>query len=486
MVASMSSFVVYARDSFGNLMQIGDDVPSLLAVGKDGVAFRGQVTDYGNSTYLIEYYPTVAGQFLLYVTMGCCPPHPNVGFPAELDDMQPLLISGAPFKLTVASGPIVPSRSVAVGVGVLGGIAGYLISFTVLLRDLHNNPTTNLFLVNSSVSVTFQRITDMDFVDPAYLAVSILEETIVVTYNMSRAGKYVMHVKLATTANPDQIADILGSPFTPILSTGKVYPPTTICKGFGIKQAAQLRAATFDVNLHDVFNNAVGSGGTKFYMRLVGDNSYTSHDDVIPTCKDYQNGKYHCSYTPLHSGYHELVVKVLNGSFSHPGGNGLTGRYYDSDSGVIDSFTLPLLTQIDPVLDLAWPNGSLVPSPLRDGVRTMLSTGSYVRWDGFVVAPRTEEFLFTVQTVNLNATVYIDSFLVFDSAKSLSFPISLVFGSAYTIAVTASSSPNRYNAPASLTLLWSANTLRQSVVDQFFLFDSAEEIPLSPFPVAVV
>ena len=38
------SFVVYARDEFRNLLEKGGDVPTMVAVGPDGVAFRGEVT----------------------------------------------------------------------------------------------------------------------------------------------------------------------------------------------------------------------------------------------------------------------------------------------------------------------------------------------------------------------------------------------------------------------------------------------------------
>jgi hypothetical protein len=110
-VAAKHSFVVYARDRFGNLLQRGGDVPSMVAVGPDGVAFRGDVTDYENSTYLIEYYPTVAGVFRMYVTVGCCPPHPNVGLPAELEMASDLQIMGSPFLLTVTPADLNATRT---------------------------------------------------------------------------------------------------------------------------------------------------------------------------------------------------------------------------------------------------------------------------------------------------------------------------------------------------------------------------------------
>ena len=137
-----ASFVVYARDRFGNLMQRGGDVPSAVAFGRDGALFRGEVTDYGNSTYLINYHPTVAGEYLLFVTVGCCPPHPNVGQFAEISMSTELHISGSPFHLVVSPAGVDASRCVAAGRGVLGSTAGVSASYDVMLRDLYNNPTS--------------------------------------------------------------------------------------------------------------------------------------------------------------------------------------------------------------------------------------------------------------------------------------------------------------------------------------------------------
>ena len=112
-------------------MQTGNDAVSMVAVGTDGVAFRGRITDYGNSTYLVEYVPTNSGKFLMYVSVGCCPPHPNIGLSAEIGMLQELLINdGKPFQLTVQPAAIDPSRSIITGQGSLGGDCCFFVIFT--------------------------------------------------------------------------------------------------------------------------------------------------------------------------------------------------------------------------------------------------------------------------------------------------------------------------------------------------------------------
>merc|ERR1719329_1782296 len=123
-VAQKMSFVVYARDRYDNLLQKGGHDLSMVAVGFDGVHFRGDVTDYGNSTYLIEYYPTTAGVYRMYVMIGPKQAHPDVGIAASLEKMQHLMVRGSPFLLDIVSSKVHPQRTVAVGPGLVGGTVG--------------------------------------------------------------------------------------------------------------------------------------------------------------------------------------------------------------------------------------------------------------------------------------------------------------------------------------------------------------------------
>jgi hypothetical protein len=520
------SFLIYSRDSFDNLLQKGGDVPTVVAVGRDGVSFRGEVTDYGNSTYLVEYYANIAGEYRLYVTMGCCAPHPNVGLPAEIELFDHLLIKGSPFILNIAPAPMDSTRSTAIGKGLLGGISGQNHSFTVLYRDIHNNPTSVGTPDSIRLKVVFIDRSTNNVVEPLTMTFHPTNNNITVQYNHIRADKYDMHVSLLShvpsvgsynqTFQNDYI-HILGSPFYVITAPNKAFNNNTVCRGIGLKHATVGRKYSFEIQLYDIFNNPLISGGSKLFVRLVGDSSFNKLETVTPICIDDQNGKYQCSYNAIYSGQHHLVIRLLNNSIVQAGGLGLTGRYYSSIgimSPLVDGsneFAPPLVTRIDPKVHFSWPTGLILPIVLTTGSspanfeptgitptaaipvesiakisdNLVKAVGQTVRWDGYVIAPRTDTFSFATWLVHMNSTIYIDSVIVYDSLSMISQPFDFAVDSAYEIVVEAIVSPEGHNAPVSIQLMWSTPTIKWTSVPSFFLFDAASDIVLSPFPVTV-
>mmetsp|Transcript_27684 Transcript_27684/g.46479 ORF Transcript_27684/g.46479 Transcript_27684/m.46479 type:complete len:148 (-) Transcript_27684:193-636(-) len=126
---------------------------------------------------------------------------------------------------------------------------------------------------------------------------------------------------------------------------------------------------------------------------------------------------------------------------------------------------------------------------------SVVAAGQSVRWDGYLVAPRTAAFWIVARTVLVNASVYIDDALVFDTALGISAPIDLVQDAAYAIRVVAVAlnTEASIDIPAdspvvsekSIDLRWATGTIREYSIPPFFLYDSATDIALSPFPVNV-
>lgn len=85
-----------------------------------------QVTDFGNGTALASYTPRIAGECLLSVLLG-------VGGAA------PAHISGSPFSVLVAEGPLEGDQSEAFGEGLREAVAGQVAEFTVQARDAFGN-----------------------------------------------------------------------------------------------------------------------------------------------------------------------------------------------------------------------------------------------------------------------------------------------------------------------------------------------------------
>lgn len=492
-VAVKKSFWVYARDSFSNLMQVGGHEPTMVAVGKDGVAFRGDVTDYGNSTYLVEYYPTQAGEFRMYVSIGCCAPHPNIGLAAELQELSPLLIQGAPFLLTVTPAPVDQSRTVAVGRGLIGGTAGEVLSFSTLYRDIHNNPTTAKDPADTQFVIMFKDQVTSDVVVPTSLSTEHGASNSTTTYLLTRAGKYLMYVFLKADTVGRASTQIIASPFQITIAPAKADPALTVCRGVGLRQASAggNRSTSFEVQLYDSYHNNLITGGNRLYVRLQGDAAFLQpRQDVIPACQDTQNGRSVCTYAPVYRGVHQLTIRLLNNVITHPGGLGLTASYYTSTDGAMDQHEAATFTRIDESVQFTWPTGDIIPSTVLAVGRSIPlgRAGQSVRWNGYLVSPRSDLFHIVTRASNLNASVYLDDVLIFDTAVGIDEPVSLVVDAAYHLRVVASSANNNPAGGGSfraIELRWSTPTVNEYAIPRFFLYDSASDVALSPFPVTV-
>lgn len=636
-VGQNASFTVYARDRFGNLMQKGYDYPSMVAYGRDGTLFRGKMTDYGNSTYLIEYHPTVSGEYLMYVTMGCCPPHPNVGIDAEIHLSRDLYIEGAPFILTVAPGSIDAARVVAAGAGTLGGIAGVSSEFSFLYRDMYSNPTSLIYdkaavssgeIVKPIITVLFIDRVSGNYVEPKTLRANVAYNSSHsrVSYTMLGAGEYDMHVMFTPATNKlerkpyfDDIFDhpsfapttgpvpapptgqpsgtpssqpsvqptqnpsgqptsqpsnqpssqptgtptrrisriptylsaspsafpldtdrpstqyrtevmpfnltaksqtpipanslpVVGSPFRITVFPGFASAATSLAKGVGLRQGAVDQSVAFEILIRDSFKNDLKVGGDKLYVRLVGGSTFSGAKPIIPDCRDKMDGKYRCEYSAEYPGRHELQIRLLTSQAalsgdpqkSGPGGGGLQGSYFSSHAPQTSDVVVttaggtetvlskrePAVARVDKKIAFSWPTGHILPiiaeSTSTDGHSIgMVSTGQFVRWEGYVVPPRDDQYTFLALTVHMNASVYIESELVFDTSADIALVIHLLPDVAYEIRIEAQVLPMAYNMPVSIELVWQTPTVKQSQVGQFFLYPSAENLAYSPFPVIV-
>ena len=514
------SFVVYGRDDYGNLKQVGGDNPSMVAIGPDGVAFRGVVTDYGNSTYLVEYHPTQAGMHRMYVTIGCCPAHPNVGMSREIELMRDLLIMDAPFLLDVSPAPTFASRTVATGEHLVSAEAGKLHHFDILYRDLHNNPTRVLTIEDKESLNVVVEFRDMELgnavVNFVEDWVNIEDSFARVSYNLTRACEYLVDIKLYGEEH------IVGSPFRLSVRPSQAAASSTVVRGLGKRESIVGKAATFEVTLKDIYNNTCIEGGDNLHVRLHGSHVRNERDQVItPLCTDNQDGTYLCTYTPAHAGVYDLRIYLLDSPINQPGGSGLRANYYtDAETVLFMGFhdspgmPSPLLTRIDKNIDFLWPSGFKLDVQPDDDVgnmadafksRTFTSSdffsGIQVLWKGFIVSPLTADFVFKAPSTNFNMSVYIDDVLVYDSLEdtlgqgtvfsSLEYdPTASVYmqaNSVYDIRVIAHRHPhNRGLHSSAIQLTWETSTVRRTIIPPFFLYHQANEIANSPFPVKVL
>jgi hypothetical protein len=112
-----SSFVIVARDTFGNLRGQGGD--EFLVQASDGrVSIFGEVTDHGTGTYSVRYHPQVAGSYQVKVYMGTDVKH---------------------FTMFVHPGEPSPLRFTLHGASLTIATAGYTATFTVQAKDAFSN-----------------------------------------------------------------------------------------------------------------------------------------------------------------------------------------------------------------------------------------------------------------------------------------------------------------------------------------------------------
>jgi hypothetical protein len=534
-VGTLHSFHLYARDRFGNLRQTGGEVPTMVAVGIEGAMFRGNVTDYGNSTYLVEYYATLAGSYLMYITVGCCAAHPNVGIAQEIHYMRDdaLLVEGAPYPLIISPNVLYASKTVAIGEGVLGATAGIPQSFDIFFRDVHSNPTAltqDDVLSNTTFTIEFHHLgtgsvitqtSHVHSINYTYLEAGM--HSTMVTYNLTIAGEYEMYIWYGDNVN-GTAEPLLGSPYYTYVMPGKAYANNVICRGIGLHFAYTNVDWNFEVQLFDAFQNNLITGGDKLYVRLLGDSDFNGEMKNVPRCRDTLNGRYACTYQVNNTGYHELDIRVVNASIDQPGGLGLVASYYsapvpmrnnmysaESENTVAQLVALkaPTVVQIDSMVSKSWPSGYIIPVPsidvARDGT-TVNGTipngygavpggsneymasgrhiGQAVVWQGFISPPRDDTFKFWLRLKSMSGSVYLDQELVYDSVEDIQTEIVLQASSVYEIRVEAAVTTTTKSTVA-IDLMWSTPVVKWSKIPSFFLYDSAESVFLSPFAIEV-
>ena len=343
-----------------------------------------------------------------------------------------------------------------------------------------------------------------------------------------------MNVYYASDTNPGTSVvkqHVAGSPYIIRVIPSKAYAPATICRGVGLRQARVDAPFSFEVQLFDRFSNHLIHGGDKIYVRLIGGAQFRQKLPIVPRCRDTVNGRHQCSYQAEYNGTHELQIQLLNASTTSPGGLGLTAKYYISanpggldevisaDSTVTASFEEPYYQRIESSVSGSWPDGYVIPVidasadrknllSMRNETDKVVGTmaddygapnegsdtdigalrkiGQSVTWEGYLVPPRDDLYEFQLDMKRMRGSIYIDNELVYDSVEGISETVAFISNSAYhirveVIVVEATS----WQSPVSVSLEWKTPVFKWARIPAFFLFDSANAVQFSPFPVNV-
>src|SRR5690606_34299806 len=111
-----AQFVVDARDRFNNHITFAGHPVNATLVLNGNVQSIAEVVETEPGSFTASYTAHQAGVYLLYVTIGCCAPHPvDDGIAAFLEFAAANAINGSPFVVNVRPNHAVGFQSFAVG-----------------------------------------------------------------------------------------------------------------------------------------------------------------------------------------------------------------------------------------------------------------------------------------------------------------------------------------------------------------------------------
>lgn len=345
--------LIDSRDSFGNLLSRGGDTPTVVAVGpsgsvnavtvgllqssegsasiKNGLSTYGNISDFDNSTYVIDFTLLKAGVYRVYVTVGCCPVSEDIGYPGIVDSMRHLLTRSSPYLLTIVPTAIEPANTFVALQSYTGGYAGRMLSFYIHLRDRFHNYINSSDYITTATSagkvttsstgstglsvssvgaavasrelsqqlfqIAFTNVESNRTVSPDYLRMSVpvplsvtgdggpsglLPESssvILVHYNMTRSGSYAMSIHLQHEQGQERVsasstAALKNSPYSALLDPEQPDATHTILHAYINETDNKIFANipfAFRVYVKDRFNNVYSAHRSGLYVRLLGD-----------------------------------------------------------------------------------------------------------------------------------------------------------------------------------------------------------------------
>eukprot|EP00698_Gefionella_okellyi_P019273 TRINITY_DN5888_c0_g1_i1.p1 TRINITY_DN5888_c0_g1~~TRINITY_DN5888_c0_g1_i1.p1 ORF type:complete len:5059 (-),score=1335.09 TRINITY_DN5888_c0_g1_i1:98-15274(-) len=264
------SFIVQARDRFGNDRFVGADAFTVDVAGTEGG--MGRVEDNRNGTYTIRYGGRRAGQYVI-----------DVRCAGER-------IHESPFTVQSRAGRAQATSSLVTGEGLIGTRAGEEGQVKVCVRDRYGN----------AIKTTGDRVRAA-LTGPGADAVASVHDNengvFVVSYKCSIAGKYRLLVDVNDTP-------VQGSPFEMTVEAGVVDAKKCVVSGEGLAHGVAGETSTFIVSGYDRFGNVCHTGGARVTCELRG--TSTSVAQVV----DYGNGTYEVKYIPTIAGRYTLDLRV--------------------------------------------------------------------------------------------------------------------------------------------------------------------------------
>eukprot|EP00940_MAST-03C_sp_MAST-3C-sp2_P000652 g652.t1 len=447
------SFVVEARDFYGNRRTVGGDQLVVVLRSKhdsesETHSLTGIITDNEDGSYTVSYTPRFAGKYAMTVAFADASwpivegsNSNSTALSAAALDLAPshlhVLANGrhvdiSPFELRVLPSACSGSLSFTSGDATHYAVAGNETSFTVHLRDRLDNPcssantivTAQLWHRDVSLQVphavfdcTVERVEDQS-------------DAVRVTYDPVISGVYELRVSLVPGIVPGftDSQSIADSPFALTVHPAPIADADqTTLEGLMTEIGMTLTAGReriLTVTSRDRFGNIRSSGGDVFGIVLDGVSR-----QVVGDISDNSDGTYAIRCVPAdrtlrendpsESSYAHILRVVLaqnpgvrasyfvssdsmSGNTSPPNaGGGVVTRHYDRLWGTVGGADvidyMPTSTTMrEETASAGWLRTDIVASIDDSNV----STAGSVRWEGFLRVPTSEVYTFEAELVS--------------------------------------------------------------------------------------
>ena len=298
------TFVLEAKDAFGNLKFVKDDV--LVSLAGPATTTNVRVLDNFNGIYTVLYRVTASGEYSIRCDVSS--------------------VQLRPASLTVLPGTVSLFTSVAEGSGLSQALAGEQAEFRLLIRDVFGNSQQA-----AGINV-YTRPRNTTFTSSVQSVVGASQQ-ITLSYLPTVSGEYELHILFGRQA-------MTGSPWTVNVMAGFLTAANCLIDGKGMREATAGDLATFVISARDQYSNPLTYGGFSFVV--------VTHDAKTrrrQSCTDMDTGKFDCTYRTTSIG--ELMLYVTHSSL-HVKGSPFTvpvlPNSFDAQSSLVQGSSMSVAT----------------------------------------------------------------------------------------------------------------------------------------------
>jgi len=444
------SFLLEARDAFGNLRWDGGETVSVYGNGPGDSSFAAEVEDNENGTYTITIEPTVAGYYTVTSIILSSRPSDDYGYYTAEEMVSQYNIQDSPKLVYFSDAETHAGSTTVFGRAAAQAVAGAAEAFVVQARDRYANRRTS----GGDAFEVYVALEDADDrYDEGVVYLEDIEYTAggqhVVRYNLTVAGDHRLHILL--DGEP-----VGGGPFPLHVTPGIAHAAN--CEVVNWRHPKLGEPSAFTIKTADVFGNPLEHGGEEFYITVHGE------DLVYGTALDNGDGTYSGAYNLSAAGTYDLSVQLADRATpGRSGGRGLKAAGYNN----LWLQGNPVISRIDPYINYVYGR-----ELMTDSATNLVS----FRWTGYLKSHHSELFTFEVKT-SMHVRVFVQEALILDTKESSQGTAALIDNRLHSFIVEAVKSKS---SSGSIALYWESINTPKQIVPTFYLYPSVKDVSNTP------